>query len=161
MNLLKDQKLQEVLEKNDLTLNFYLHPRFKEYFDNFNIDLKRVNFIPFGGQPLNELLMKCRMLITDYSSVAWDVYYQSKPVIFYQFDLEEYNETNGSYLDMEKELFGEKAENTGGIINLINEYAESNFMLKSQYEAMREKCFKYIDKDNSKRICEQIKKKGW
>ncbi len=161
MKLLKGQELQEVLEKNDLTLNFYLHPRFKEYFDNFNIDIKRINFIPFGGQPLNELLMKCRMLITDYSSVAWDVYYQDKPVIFYQFDLDEYNETNGSYIDMEKELFGERVNETGSIMALIEEYASSDFKLKSQYVVMKDKCFKYMDKDNSKRICEQIKKKGW
>lgn len=161
MNLLKGQELQEVLEKKDLTLNFYLHPRFKEYFDNFNIDLKRVKFIPFGAQPLNELLMKCRMLITDYSSVAWDVYYQGKPVVFYQFDLDEYNETNGSYIDMEKELFGERVNETGSIMKLIEEYADNDFKLKPQYEVMKDNCFKYIDKDNSKRICEQIKKKGW
>lgn len=161
MNLLKGQELQDTLERNNLTLNFYLHPRFKEYFDNFNIDLKRVNFIPFGAQPLNELLMSCCMLITDYSSVAWDVYYQNKPVIFYQFDLEEYNETNGSYIDMEKELFGERVNETASIMTLIEEYATSDFKLKPQYESMKEKCFKYIDKDNSKRICEQIKKKGW
>jgi CDP-glycerol glycerophosphotransferase (TagB/SpsB family) len=161
MNLLKGQELQETLEKNNLILNFYLHPRFKEYFDNFNIKRERINFIPFGAQPLNELLMSCRMLITDYSSVAWDVFYQSKPVIFYQFDLTEYNETNGSYIDMEKQLFGEKADEPATILQLMEEYAMSDFRLKPQYEAIREKSFKYIDKDNSKRICEQIMKKGW
>ena len=42
------------------------------------------------------------MLITDYSSVSWDIYYMEKPILFYQFDLEQYNETNGSYIDMDK-----------------------------------------------------------
>ena len=32
------------------------------------------------------------MLITDYSSVSWDVYYQEKPVVFYPFDLETYED---------------------------------------------------------------------
>ena len=44
---------------------------------------RHIRLIPFGTMPLNQLLMSCHMLITDYSSVSWDVYYQEKPVIFY------------------------------------------------------------------------------
>lgn len=50
--------------------------------------------------------MRCRMLITDYSSVCWDVLYQDKPSLFYQFDIDKYNEAHGSYIDMDTELFG-------------------------------------------------------
>lgn len=161
MKLLNTERLHEVLEQYDLTLNFYLHPKFKEYIGNFIIDAKRIRFIPFGEEPLNELMMKCRMLITDYSSVAWDTFYQCKPVVFYQFDLDEYNETHGSYIDMKTELFGERVEDVEPLINLIEEYAKNDFNLKSEYRAMHEKCFNFIDNDNSKRICEHIMKKGW
>lgn len=161
MKLLNNSKLHEVLEKYDLRMNFYLHPKFKEYIGNFVIDAKRIRFIAFGQEPLNELMMKCKMLITDYSSVAWDTFYQYKPVIFYQFDLEEYNETHGSYIDMKEELFGERVDEGDALIELMKEYAENDFKLKSKYKAMHEHCFKYVDEDNSKRICEHIMKKGW
>jgi CDP-glycerol glycerophosphotransferase (TagB/SpsB family) len=161
MNLINTPELHDVLEKYNLTLNFYLHPKFKEYMNNFIVDAKRIRFIPFGEEPLNELMMKCRMLITDYSSVAWDTYYQDKPVLFYQFDLEDYNETHGSYIDMTKDLFGERVEEVEQLINLIEEYANNDFKVKPEYEVMREHCFKYVDNDNSKRICEHIMKMGW
>ncbi|MFA9376836.1 MAG: CDP-glycerol glycerophosphotransferase family protein [Lachnotalea sp.] len=161
MKLLNTPRLHEILEEYDLTMNFYLHPKFKEYLSNFVIDVKRIRFIPFGEEPLNELMMKCKMLITDYSSVAWDTYYQYKPVVFYQFDLVEYNETHGSYIDMEQELFGERVDDVLPLISLIEEYAKKDFQLKAEYRDMHEHYFKYIDDDNSKRICEHIMKKGW
>lgn len=51
----------------------------------------RIHLISFGEVAVNEMLMRCRMLITDYSSVCWDVLYQDKPTLFYQFDLDKYN----------------------------------------------------------------------
>lgn len=161
MKLLNTPRLHKVLEKYDLTMNFYLHPKFKEYISNFVIDAKRIRFIPFGEEPLNELMMKCRMLITDYSSVAWDTFYQYKPVVFYQFDLEEYNETHGSYIDMKHDLFGERVEEVEQLIDLIEMYADKQFELEAKFRAMHEQCFRYIDDNNSQRICEHIMKKGW
>ena len=56
---------------------------------------RHIRLIPFGTMPLNQLLMSCHMLITDYSSVCWDMLYQNKPTLFYQFDLDQYNEAHG------------------------------------------------------------------
>lgn len=162
--LLTSKELENILKEKNLTLYFYLHPKFKDYIDNFisNINFSdRIRLIPFGEIQLNELMMQCRMLITDYSSVSWDVYYQNKPVIFYQFDLPYYLEAHGSYMDMDKELFGEKARDVSHLIGLIAEYADADFKVKTEFEKNREYYYKYIDDDNSKRICEEIKKKGW
>ena len=54
------------------------HPKFKEYLHNFLIDDESIELIAFGALPLNELLMSANLLLTDYSSVAWDFYYQKK-----------------------------------------------------------------------------------
>lgn len=64
---------------------------------------------------------------TDYSSVSWDVYYLGKPILFYQFDLDKYNETNGSYIDMEKDLFGERCLTREELLPKIHEYYEKWF----------------------------------
>lgn len=55
--------------------------------ESFHIASDRIHLKSFGDTPVNELLMQCKMLITDYSSVCWDVLYQNKPTLFYQFDL--------------------------------------------------------------------------
>lgn len=161
MSFLNSDWLKEYLEKYDLRLNFYLHPKFREYISNFKIEGNRLRLIPFGEEPLNELMMRCKLLVTDYSSVCWDVFYQGKPVIFYQFDAEQYDEAHGSYIDFEKDLFGDRAVKPEELMALLEEYAENDFALKEKYAKMRTKCYKYIDKNNSKRICEEIVKRGW
>lgn len=161
MRLLNSDWLKEYLEKYDLHLNFYLHPKFREYISNFKMEGERLRLIPFGEEPLNELMMRCKLLVTDYSSVCWDVFYQGKPVIFYQFDAEQYDEAHGSYIDFEKDLFGDRALKPEELMNLLEEYAQNEFALKEKYARMRKDCYKHIDKNNSKRICEEIVKRGW
>lgn len=161
MQLLNSEELEAMLEKYDVDLNFYLHPKFKEYMDDFHISGSRMRLIPFGEEPLNELMMKCKLLVTDYSSVCWDVFYQGKPVVFYQFDTEQYLLSHGSYIDLETDLFGDRVEEIPELLRTLEEYIQSEFKLKDQYAAMRENCYKYIDNDNSKRICEEIERRKW
>lgn len=161
MRFLTSDRLAAILEKNDLKLNFYLHPKFRDYINEFKIDAERIRLIPFGQEPLNELMMKCRMLITDYSSVCWDMYYQGKPVIFYQFDLDDYYELHGSYLDMRKDLFGPQVEQLEDVFTAFEKMVEDDFKLEPKYEELRHYYYKHIDDKNSQRICDAVVEKGW
>ncbi len=162
MALLNDPRLADLLEREDLYLDFYIHPKFRDYLSNFHIaGGGRVRLIPFGSEPLNQLIMGCKLLITDYSSVCWDVYYQAKPVLFYQFDLEQYNETTGSYIDMETELFGERVLTPEALLERLEAYARDGFRLPEKYAAMRPQMYAYLDHNNSQRTCEEIMKRHW
>ena len=98
MQLLNSERFSEILEKYDLQIYFYLHAKFQSHLKTFHIASDRINVLSFGDTPVNEMLMKCRMLITDYSSVCWDMLYQNKPTLFYQFDLDQYNELTAATL---------------------------------------------------------------
>lgn len=161
MALLNSDRLAAYLERYDIYLDFYIHPKFREYIGNFSISGDRVQLIPFGSQPLNQLMMECKLLVTDYSSVCWDVYYQGKPVLFYQFDVDQYNETQGAYIDLEKDLFGDRATTPEELFALLEEAAENRFQLKPKYAAMRESMYKYLDHNNSQRTCQEIMKRNW
>ena len=137
MELLNSRRFHDFLEKNDLCANFYLHSKFREFMQDFSVESKRIRLIAFGEEPANELMMRCKMLVTDYSSVCWDVFYLDKPVVFFQFDREKYEEAHGSYLDMSKELFGECADNVEGLLTYMEECAADHFVIKPQYDAMR------------------------
>lgn len=142
-----------------LRFNFYLHAKFQEYADNFKSISHRIHLISFGEVAVNEMLMRCRMLITDYSSVCWDILYQDKPSIFYQFDIEKYNEAHGSYIDMETELFGDRASTEAQLLDLLEETVQNDFHMKPKYEKMRREYLQFKDNSHSKHICEEIKKK--
>ena len=159
MGLLNSERLNQILEKYDLEVNFYLHAKFQEYADTFKSISKRIHLISFGEVAVNEMLMRCRMLITDYSSVCWDILYQDKPSLFYQFDIEKYNEAHGSYIDMETELFGDRAATQEQLLDYLEETVQNDFHLKPEYEKMRGEYLQFKDHEHSRHICEEIKKR--
>lgn len=160
MKFLSSEKLKALLEENNVKLIFYIHPKFKDYLSEFNISGDHIELIPFGSTPLNEIMMKCSMLITDYSSVCWDVYYMEKPVLFYQFDYDMYMTAHGSYMDMEKDLFGERYMECDDVINGIEEYINRDFKLKPEYQDKVDYYFTYRDNNNSRRtynfVCKTV-----
>lgn len=157
ITLLNSNKLQQMLKNHNIIMNFYIHPKFREYISRFEVDNPNIRIYQFGEEKLNKLLMKNSLLITDYSSVAWDQFYQKKPVVFYQFDYSDYELLQGSYMDMNTELFGDRVIQPDELINLIEEYIDRNFTEKEHFAAMRNYYFDHVDKNNSERTYKAIK----
>lgn len=160
-NMLNNEKLLNCLRENNVRMIFYSHPKFKEYMDNIGgkikVDEKCCRVVSFGEIPLDELIRSSHMLITDYSSVSWDFFYLGKPIIFYQFDYDLYMEQHGSYIDMTKELWGDRYLEEDELVDGMIGYIEGGFAEKSEFNDMRPKLFDYIDHDNSKRTYEFLK----
>lgn len=157
VNFLNSEELEVILEKYNLELVFFLHPKFKQYISEFQLDNEHISLKEFQNIKVNEEIMEASLMISDYSSVTWDMFYMKKPVLFYQFDYEKYEEYEGSYIDMETELFGERALNKEELVQLVQEYAENEFQLKPHYEKLYGEYFKYVDHNNSQRIFDVIK----
>ncbi len=162
MSLLNSVRLRELAREEDLYIDFYIHPLLAGYLEEFNPQKDdRIRLIYEGQEPLNELMMKCKLMITDYSSASWDVFYQGKPVLFYQFDVDKYLETNGAYVDFDTDLTGDRASEEEELVDLLEAYAKDDFKLPEKYVRKRQESFEYIDKNNSKRIFEELEKRGW
>ncbi len=155
-SLLNSRELLELLEENGITLNFYLHPKFRGYIGQFQAESPWINLIPFGEKPLNQLLMSCSMLVTDYSSVAWDVYYQEKPVVFFPFDLEMYEEMQGSYVDLEKDAFGDVVRTREELTAALRKYIRNGFREDERQKERRDYLLPLRDDKNSERIYRRI-----
>lgn len=160
-SLLKSEKLNAFLEEQDYQMTFYLHPILRNYIHNFKVENKRIHLVAVGECPLNEIIMRSSIMITDYSSASWDMFYMQKPVIFYQFDEDDYNLVHGSYMDFEKDLFGDRAKTVEDVVKSLTRTVETGCKLKPEYQEKWEKAFAYVDQNNSKRILEQILKRDW
>lgn len=161
-SLLKSERLSQLLEQGNTRLVFYIHPKFAGYIENFKDSVsERISYIPFGQEPLNELMMKCSMLITDYSSVCWDVYYMDKPVLFYQFDYDMYKVAHGSYINMEKDLFGNRSTDEESLLKDIEHFISNGFEENEKDREAAPMYFEYRDNNNSKRIYDFLKNNGF
>ncbi|MDO5089664.1 MAG: CDP-glycerol glycerophosphotransferase family protein, partial [Leptotrichiaceae bacterium] len=159
--LITNEKLNGFLEKNEITLSLYIHQLMHDYLGNFgNIKLgKNVKLLPKEAEITKEL-MKSEILITDYSSVAYDFYYLNKPIIFFQFDKNEYTEKVGSYVDLDKDLFGAGVYTVNECVQKIMDISENGFKYDEETseksERLKEKFLKYTDKENCRRVFELI-----
>lgn len=154
---LSSTKLKNILIKNNIRIAFFLHPYFKDYVHLFNVDESIIDQHNYLDVDMGQEIQKSSMMISDYSSVLWDMYYLKKPVIFFQFDKTEYLETEKSYMDYETELFGDQTFDFKSTIDVIEEYIQRNFLEKQKYMDMRMKYFTYMDRHNSERIYDAIK----
>ena len=59
---------------------------------------------------MNELLIVCDILVTDYSSIIFDYSLLNKPIVYFAYDKDEYANDRGLYYDFEEYLFGEVIE---------------------------------------------------
>lgn len=92
---------------------------------------------------INELYVISDMLITDYSSVFFDYANLKRPVIFYMYDLDMYeNDMRGFYIDL-KELPGEIIKTEEELIKEIKNL-ESNFKYDDRYKKFNNK-YNYLD----------------
>ena len=89
-SMLDNPSLLRLLEERDLKLIFYPHIELQKELDKFKSPSERIVLASWRDYDVQTLLMRCDLLITDYSSVFFDLGYMEKPVIYYQFDKEEF-----------------------------------------------------------------------
>lgn len=101
---------------------------------------------------VNDLLFVADILVTDYSSVIFDYALLNKPIIYFMYDIEQYEGGRGLYYELEEYLYGPIAKTTNDLIMAIKE--EKNFKIERQ---------KFIDKFMSacdgcatERVCQWI-----
>ena len=155
--LLQSQMLAEVLEAKSMTLSFVLPRSLKRFMHLFEVQTERISLYDYESRPINELIMLCSMFITDYSSAAWDAYYNEKPVVFYQFDYEKYMAEQGSYINMSKSIFGDRVTGPKELFQAILTYEYNDFRERPEKAANRDKVFADRGDNHRERIYEVIK----
>ena len=156
---LQSQMLAEVLETKSMTLTFVLHPKMKQYMDLFEVQTERITLYDYETRPINELIMTCSMFMTDYSSVAWDAYYLGKPVVFYQFDRTQYEKEQGSYLNLDTQLFGDQVTGVKDLFQAILTYEYNDFRERPE-NAARRKAYIPLQEDNHRELVYEAIKPG-
>jgi len=82
-----------------------------------------------------------------------------KPVLFFQFDLEDYLERTGSYLDLRKDLFGPVARNAEEAFSWVRRLVETGYSTEAfdgQMGRLADFAFAYRDGKNCERLAREI-----
>ena len=155
--LLKNAKIEQILEKYDKNIVFYPHRNMQKYLDKFSVGSKRIKLAHAADYDVQQLLKSSALLITDYSSVFFDFAYLKKPIIFYQFDYDAFrkNQYGEGYFDYKHNKLGDWTESADGVAELLEEFIKRD-MEKKDKDAVDE-YFPYTDSNNCERTYKMIK----
>ena len=156
-SLINNEQLLNTMEKHNYKGIFCLHPNFAKQWSDFN----KNNLISvFETCNYQELLVKSSLLITDYSSIFFDFGYIKKPIIYSQFDYEEYRSIGipKGYFDYNNDGFGPVCQDINCTIKAINFEIENECLLKKLYKNRIKNFFTYFDEKNSLRVYRRILK---
>jgi glycosyltransferase involved in cell wall biosynthesis/CDP-glycerol glycerophosphotransferase (TagB/SpsB family) len=156
-NMLNDEKIVAALEKHNASIEFYLHPSLSEQATDF----KSSGRVTIMSPPYDyrDAFRRGCMLVTDYSSVAFDFGYLKKPVIYSHFDRESFYDGqmySEGYFSYEKNGFGPVLYEYSATIRSIIDFLEKKCEMEAKYINRVNDFFMYTDKNNSERVYRAI-----
>lgn len=157
--LVNNRVFVEFLEKHDLKVIFYFHEYAQEYSKYIKPASERIKVGTTAEYSIQELLKKAALLITDYSSVVYDFAYMYKPVMYYQFDLAEFEEKQyapGERFSYENEGFGEVFTDEKSLVDAVIRSYENGFAMDDRFRERVDSFFEFHDNKNCKRVYREI-----
>lgn len=160
ISFLKNEELNHFLEREQLQLIFFPHADMQPYLGIFSSENKNIVIANAKNYEVQSLLKESLVLITDYSSVAFDMAYMDKPLCYYHFDYEDYRKGQHpeGYFSYERDGFGPIVQTETDIIKFLEDCAKNEFKLDQEYQLRANSFFTLKDKNNCRRIFDAIKK---
>lgn len=157
---LNNDNLVTFLEENKVEIVFFPHYGVRKFSYLFNFKSKNITMINSDTLDLQQLLKECSLMITDYSSVYMDFAYMKKPIIYYQFDYDEYRKSHfeEGYFSYNKDGFGPVLKKENDLVNMTKKSYFSNYTVEKKYLERMEKFFELHDNNNCRRIYEILRK---
>lgn len=123
------------------------------YFISNNIDLSKYDGFIYDvskWDDINDLYIISDMIITDYSSVFFDFANLKRPMLFYMYDREKYQESIRDFYISLDELPGPITENEEDLLNEIDNIKDYWKKYEKKYLAFNKK-YNYLDGKNCSR----------
>jgi len=153
---ISDHELDRILQQHSCILKIYLHYNMQQYMDIIRYENPRIQVVKHGDESPLDLICASNLMITDYSSVAWDFFFLNKPVIFYRFDIDMYDRDRGSYIPLQDDYIGPVAEKPDELICKIKKILSRDFKPDDKYIRLRDKIHPYNDDRSCSRIYNEI-----
>lgn len=157
-------KLHDLLEKINATFSFRLHPHtWRNYASRINNAIVQYPRIDVSKEKdIYASLHEYSQVITDYSSISYDFLITQRPIIYFAFDIDTYEEEETTFnMPYKENCAGDITKTWEETIHSI----EQNYNNPQRHKELRteilEKFFpsEYNDVNNSERLVEILKKK--
>lgn len=158
--LLKSNELNELVKKQGYSVVFAAHPNLNNYIKLWHLpDYIRV--IDLKDQRIQPIFKSAALLITDYSSVAFEMAKLSKSIIYFQFDADSIysggHTYSKGYFDYIDNGLGPVVTTAEGVLVELEASLQNNCIPQQKYLERMQSFFAFHDDKNCERVYQGIK----
>jgi glycosyltransferase involved in cell wall biosynthesis len=136
LGLLRSERLAKICADNGLRVGFLPHPNMQSALATLDLP-DHVVPLTFTDNNVQELFARAAVLVTDYSSMAFNAAYLDRPVVYFQFDAEAVQ--NGGhvgragYFDYQRDGFGPVVDDVAGVLKAVEAIAANGFQPSAEH----------------------------
>ena len=156
---LESDHLNQLITEHKLEVIFYPHRNMQRYLSKMRKDIQTKAIIAsWENYDIQELLITSALMVTDYSSVFFDMIYMKKPIIFYQFDLDKFRmgQYEQGYFDYSNNPYGKSFKEPELLFDEMSDIIRKGFECDLKYKEAHRKSFPYYDTFNCERVFQGI-----
>ncbi|MEU3457901.1 CDP-glycerol glycerophosphotransferase family protein [Micromonospora sp. NPDC006766] len=157
--LFGSERLREALRQHGYVLELLPHYEMRKALEGILPEADCFAMADQTTRTVQDALRQCDLFITDYSSTAFDVAYLGTPLIYAQFDAEEFWTIGGyrkGYFEHGEDGFGPVCETAEETVNAIIRYLENGCVREEEYSRRAADFFAFQDRNNCQRVAAAI-----
>ncbi len=147
-SFLHSPKLKKIVERYGYKIIFSPHGNLQPYIEYFAVPQYIEVVLHNANCSIQELFQRAGCLLTDYSSVAFEMAYLKKLVVYYQFDFD-YVFSGGhlgkGYFDYERDGFGPVCYDEHSLMDELSNILERDCEVDDRYISRMERTFAFHD----------------
>ncbi len=157
-SFLNSERLDKMLKENNFTLIFYPHIEMQKNIKYFSSFSENIIMGTKSEYDVQQLLKESSLVITDYSSIHFDVGYLAKPLLYYQPDEEIYYQIHyhRGFFDFDTMGFGAVCRSEKELLDNIQSFFDNDFKISDEIKKRVDNFFPVRDNKNCERVFEAI-----
>ncbi len=157
--LLSDSRLWERVKKAGYRLLFVPHDKMEKTIPFFE-DIPGLEIVGRKNRSYADLFSESAFMVSDYSSNTFEFSILKKPIVYFQFDKEEFFRSHTyekGYFDYEKDGFGAVCTTVDGVVDAVIKGIDSGCEIEEKYEQRISSFYAFGNEGNCKRVYEAIR----
>lgn len=154
VEFLSSERLREIHDRYGVRFVFFPHRNMQKYMSLFPQSNDYLEVACAKDWDIQDLLKKAALMVTDYSSVFFDFVYMKKPVIFYQFDYEQFRrgQYGEGWFDYKSSQFGSSCAHPEEVLDLVEKSISGGYAVPDDFLKEHARCFPLYDTSNTERV---------
>lgn len=158
-DFMRSDTLHELAVRHGKRLVFMPHPGSVEFLEAFDLP-GHVTVLTKRDVRIQEMFVRSAVLITDYSTVAFEMAVLRRPVAYYQFDADQFfhgdHDLREGYFSYERDGFGPVARSQGALLREVGAILETGCQPAPEYRARMDAAFPDAGGQACQRVFESI-----